>query len=249
MRGEGNDPLPPDSRSEEKDGAMRISLGLGLVLLAAVLFVSPPANASSSQDATAASPQQAIDAYVQDVLRVFQKYGDADLKESAKQREHFKQDLSSVAREVFAYRIMVRMSLGRYWGEFTQKQQEEMIELFVRLIEDNYFGKLMEYMGQVESVSRDIIEITDEIEFSSRKAEVRSVIHYNTKKIPVNYRMILRQQQGWQVYDIHVEHVSLISNYRSQFEDMLNRKSPEEVLATMQRKVEEDETPDVLDSE
>ena len=234
-------PSGPDSRSEEKDGAMRISLGLGLALLVAVLIVPAPA--------TAASPQEAIEAYVGDVLQVFQKYSDANLEESADQRKNFRQDLSSVAREVFAYRIMVRMSLGKYWGDFTEKQQQEMVQLFVRVIEDNYFGKLVEYMGQVESFSRDMIQITDEIVYSSRKAEVRSVIHYNNNKIPVNYRMLSRQEQGWQVYDIHVEDVSLIRNYRSQFQDLLNRKSPEEVVATMQRKVEKDETPDLLDSE
>lgn len=219
---------------------MRISLGFMLVLLATVLFIPAPA--------TAASPQEAIEAYVQEVLQVFQKYSDADL-ESEEQRKAFRQDLSSVAQDVFAYRIMVRMSLGRHWGDFTQKQQEQMVQLFVRVIEANYFGKLLEYMDQVESVSRDMIQITDEIVFSSRKAEVRSIIHYQDKKIPVNYRMLSRQEQGWQVYDIHVEDVSLVRNYRSQFQDLLNRKSPEEVVATMQRKVEEGEAPDVLDSE
>ncbi len=219
---------------------MRISIGLCLVLLAAVLLV--PARG------TAASPQEAIDSYVTEVVGVFQKYSDTDMQ-SEEQRKAFKQDLSSVARDVFAYRIMVRMSLGRYWADFTQEQQERMVDLFVQVIEENYFGNLLEYMDQSKKISEDMITIAGETVFSSRKAEVRSMIHYQDKDIPVNYRMLSREEQGWQVYDIHVEDMSLVRNYRSQFEDLLTRKSPEEVIATMQRKVERDEVPDLLESE
>ncbi len=220
---------------------MRIAFSLALVLLATVLLFPGKGMA--------ASPREAVDSYIGDVLQTFQNYSGADLQENAEKRKAFKEELSSLARDVFAYRIMVRMSLGRYWADFSEEQQDKMVDLFVRVIEDNYFGKLVESMDQVESYSKDMIRITGETAFSSRKAEVRSVIQYQDKEIPVNYRMLSRSEQGWQVYDIHVEDVSLISNYRSQFQDLLNRKSPQEVIETMQRKVEKDETPDLLETE
>jgi len=220
---------------------MRIAFSIALVLLATVLFL--PGSGM------AASPRDAVDSYIGDVLQTFQNYSGEDLQKNAEKRKAFKEDLSSLAQEVFAYRIMVRMSLGRYWADFSEEQQKEMVDLFVRVIENNYFGKLVESMDQVESYSEDMIRITGETVFSSRKAEVRSVIQYQDKEIPVNYRMLSRSEQGWQVYDIHVEDVSLISNYRSQFQDLLNRKSPQDVIETMQRKVEKNETPDLLETE
>ncbi len=220
---------------------MRIAFSIALVLLAAGLLV--PGSA------TAASPRDAVDTYIGDVLQTFQDYSGTDLKKNAEKRKAFREELSSLARDVFAYRIMVRMSLGRYWADFNEEQQDKMVDLFVRVVEKNYFGKLVESMDQVESYSKDMIRITGETVFSSRKAEVRSVIRYQDKEIPVNYRMLSRSEQGWQVYDIHVEEVSLVSNYRSQFQDLLNRKSPGEVIETMQRKVERDETPDLLETE
>ncbi|MEF8823560.1 MAG: ABC transporter substrate-binding protein [Desulfohalobiaceae bacterium] len=220
---------------------MRISFGIALVLLATVLLLPGKGMA--------ASPREAVNSYIGDVLQTFQSYNGTDLQENAEKRKAFKEELSSLARDVFAYRIMVRMSLGRYWADFSEEQQDRMVDLFVRVIEDNYFGTLVESMDQVESYSKDMIRITGETVFSSKKAEVRSVIRYQDKEIPVNYRMLSRSEQGWQVYDIHVEDVSLISNYRSQFQDLLNRKSPQEVIDTMQRKVEKDETPDLLETE
>jgi phospholipid transport system substrate-binding protein len=220
---------------------MRISLASALVLLAVVLLVPGRALAES--------PRDAVDSYIQKVVRTFQKYSDIDLRKNIEQQQAFKEELSSLADNVFAYRIMVRMSLGRYWGDFTETQQDKMVDLFVRVIEDNYFGKLVESMDQVKSYSEDMIRITGETVFSSRKAEVRSVIRYQDKEIPVNYRMLSRSEQGWQVYDILVENVSLISNYRSQFQDLLNRKSPQEVIETLQQKVKKDETPDLFEKE
>lgn len=221
---------------------MRISCAIALVLLATVLFLP-------GRGLAAASPREAVDSYIQNVLQAFESYSGTNLRENPEKRNAFKEELSSLAKEVFAYRIMVRMSLGRYWGEFSEEQQDEMVDLFVRVIEDNYFGKLVDSMDQVKSYSEDMIRITGETVFSSRKAEVRSVIRYQDKEIPVNYRMLSRSEQGWQVYDIHVEDVSLISNYRSQFQDLLNRKSPQEVIDTMQQKVKKDETPDLLEAE
>ena len=220
---------------------MRVPFSIALVFLATVLLLPGSAMASS--------PREAVDAYIGDVLQTFRSYSGTDLQENAEQRKAFKKELSSLAQEVFAYRIMVRMSLGRYWADFSEEQQDKMVDLFVRVIEDNYFSKLVEAMDQVESYSKDMIRITGETVFSSRKAEVRSVIRYQDKEIPVNYRMLSRSEQGWQVYDIHVEDVSLISNYRSQFKDLLNRKSPQEVIERMKQKVEKGEAPDVLETE
>lgn len=82
------------------------------------------------------------------------------------------------------------------------------------------------------------IEILDQIIFSSRKAEVRTRIKYNDKYIPINYRFVLIGKQ-WKIYDVYVEGVSLIKNYRSQFKDMLLKKSPKEVINELRLKLKD----------
>ena len=208
---------------------MRKTLLWGLVLLAAVLLI--PGTGAAKQ-----SPQEAVDSYVQKVLQAFRQYEGKEL-DTPETRKEFKEKLSCIAGEIFDYRIMARMSLGQYWSDFSGQQQKEFVQLFRRLIETNYFDKLLENMEEVKAYSRDTIVLTDEIVFSSSKAEVRSFIRLQEKKIPVNYRLLSRSGENWGVYDVRVEGVSLIQNYRSQFRDMLNQNSPEELLDELRKKL------------
>ena len=208
---------------------MRNTLGLWLLLLAAVFLIPGVGMAKES-------PQEAVDSYVQKVLQTFRQYEGTEL-DTPEKRKEFKDKLSCVAGEVFDYRIMARMSLGQYWRDFSGEQQKEFVQLFRSLIETNYFNKLVENLKEVKAYSRDTIVLTDEIVFSSSKAEVRSFIRLQDKKIPVNYRLLSRSGEKWGVYDVRVEGVSLIQNYRSQFRDILNQKSPEELLEELRRKL------------
>ncbi|MCF8029392.1 MAG: ABC transporter substrate-binding protein [Desulfohalobiaceae bacterium] len=208
---------------------MRKKLGWGLVLLVVVLLIPGTGMAKES-------PQEAVDSYVQKVLQTFRQYEGTEL-DTPEKRKEFKEKLSCIAGEVFDYRIMARMSLGQYWRDFSGEQQQEFVQLFRRLIETNYFNKLLENMKEVKAYSRDTIVLTDQIVFSSSKAEVRSYIRLQEKKIPVNYRLLSRSGEKWGVYDVRVEGVSLIQNYRSQFRDILNQKSPQELLEVLRRKV------------
>ena len=208
---------------------MRNTLLWGLVFLAAVLLIPGTGVAKES-------PQEAVDSYVQKVLQTFRQYEGTEL-DTPEKRKEFKDKLSCIAGEIFDYRIMARMSLGQYWRDFSEKQQKEFVQLFRRLIETNYFNKLLENMKEVKAYSRDTIVLTDEIVFSSSKAEVKSFIRLQEKKIPINYRLLSRSGEKWRVYDVRVEGVSLIQNYRSQFRDMLNQKSPKELLKELRRKV------------
>ncbi|MFP4049062.1 MAG: phospholipid-binding protein MlaC [Desulfovermiculus sp.] len=186
-------------------------------------------------------PAPVVSAYYDQVLEVL---GDKDLS-----TEQLREELQSMAREIFTFKIMAQMSLGRNWQDLNSDQQEEFVTLFTRLLENTYFQKLEEHLSEIRDYSEDDLQVTDEIVFSSRKAEVQSKIVYDKKDVPVNYRFV-NMDSEWKIYDVLVEEVSLVQNYRSQFNDRLQKISIDQFLKELKDKVqaveagEEDVDPD-----
>jgi phospholipid transport system substrate-binding protein len=195
------------------------------VLLAVLLPVS----------VLAGEPAQVLDRYMDQVLEVFEQTSGKD-KEQDVQR--LKKDLQAVASEAFSYQVMARMSLGASWKRFSPPEQDEFVQLFTRLLEETYFSKIRKYFQEIKSYTRDKVTITEEIVFTSRKAEVQTEMEHQGKKVPVNYRMV-KLEKGWQVYDVQVEGVSLIQNYRSQFQDLMLKHSSAEILDIVRKKIKE----------
>lgn len=191
-------------------------------------------------------PEQEVAKYIDMILDTFQNYDENCTCEQFPQgnatvaREFLRQRLRSLAQEVFSFRIMSMMALGRSWKQLTARQQQEFTDVFELLLERSYFDKVMKYVKEVKEYSRKNITIVGEKIFSRRKAEVRTKIKYKDKFIPVNYRLV-KLGSVWRVYDINVEGVSLIGNYRSQFREMLLHHSPAQLLEKLKHKVHKDE--------
>jgi phospholipid transport system substrate-binding protein len=111
------------------------------------------------------------------------------------------------------------------------------VDLFQKLLQQNYFGKIEKYIQEIKKQTADSVVIKDEIVFSERKAEVKTIINYQDKAVPVSYRLVSYPEKGWKVYDVYVEGVSLIQNYRSQFKDLMLRNSPGEMLQILRDKI------------
>lgn len=183
----------------------------------------------------AGQPADRIADYIDKVLQVFQdpEVCGTDCAGSSE----LKQRLSQLGSEIFDFEIMSRMSLARHWKKLTDKEQQEFVHLFTRLLEDNYFGKIVKHFQKIQQYSKDKVRIVGETVFSSRKAEVKSLLEHNDKKIPVDYRMVYRDT-NWSIYDVYVEGVSLIGNYRKQFNDILFDESPRQMLQSLREKLE-----------
>jgi phospholipid transport system substrate-binding protein len=153
--------------------------------------------------------------------------------------EQVASSLGDMAEEIFDFELMARMSLGRHWHRFSQKQQKEFVKQFTKLLQENYLGRMDEHMQEVQDFTREDIQITEHLLLSSRRAEVKSIIRYQNQEIPVNYRLAT-QGEGWKVYDVHVEGVSLIQNYRSQFDQLLQTGSAQDILQKIKQKLQED---------
>ena len=140
-----------------------------------------------------------------------------------------KEKISSISQEMFDFTELSKRSLGQNWSKLSPEQQKEFTELYKSLLEDTYADKITTYTDEKLIFGK-------EIPLSDQTVEVRTTVVTQTSNIPINYRLI-EENGRWKVYDVVIEGVSLISNYRSQFREILATKTPEALLETLRKKV------------
>lgn len=146
-------------------------------------------------------------------------------------RETKEKKVWAIIDEVFDYQELSRRTLAERWKTFTPDQQQEFTRLFGKVLGGIYMGKIVAYTNEK-------ILFGQVTEFSDHTAEVQSQIVTPTKSIPIHYRMIAKKGE-WKVYDVVIEGVSLVQNYRLQFREILAKKSPEEMLQMLRKKAGE----------
>ena len=173
----------------------------------------------------AEGPTETVKGVVDDVIRILK---DPSLKAQKKlRRDKVKQ---TVDRR-FDYEEMARRSLGRNWRSLSAGQRREFVRIFGELLEASYSDKVMSYSGEKVQYDKALMDGPD-------YAEVRTVLLRKNDRIPMNYRMILKPQ-GWMVYDVVIEGVSLVSNYRSQFNRVIRESSYNELVRRLRVKINE----------
>jgi len=129
----------------------------------------------------------------------------------------------------FDFKEMSRRSLGSNWRRLTPKQQDEFVWVFTDLLEKAY-------LGRIESYNKErFIYINEAID--EPYAEVRSkIVTSKGEEFSINYR--LKRTDGmWKIYDLVVEDISLVNNYRSQFNRILSKTSYDELIRRMKEKL------------
>ena len=161
------------------------------------------------------------------VNKILEKLKDPAFKEQP--RDAKITEVRKIINEIFDYTELSKRTLGRNWKKFSDAQKEEFVTLFSALLENVYADRILAY-------THEVIEFGKETELRKNQVEVESnIITSDNKKIPLNYRLILKDNH-WRVYDIVIEGVSMVKNYRSQFKQILSKKSPEELLETLRKK-------------
>jgi len=136
-----------------------------------------------------------------------------------------------IANDIFDFGEIARRSLGRHWQGRTDKEREEFITLFSDLLERSYISKIDLYGGEKILYTSERVET--EVAVVSTK-----VITKNGTEVPIDYRL-LRRGDRWLVYDVTIEGVSLVSNYRTQFNKIIQTSSYGELVKKMRAKQEE----------
>jgi phospholipid transport system substrate-binding protein len=133
-----------------------------------------------------------------------------------------------IADKMFDYIELSKLTLSRNWKKLAPDQQKEFVKLYRAVLEKAYVNKILSYKDEK-------VVFKKEIKLSGEKVEVQSEIVTTSKTIPIYYRMILRNAE-WKVYDVIIEGISLMKNYRGQFKHILSKKSPEDLLELMRKK-------------
>ena len=161
---------------------------------------------------------------VLDILRDPALQGEAN--QDAKQKK-----IESIADQMFDYVALSRLTLGKSWNQFSREQQKEFVSLYRTILEKAYMDKILSYTDEKVIFDKELM-------LSENKAEVQTKIITKSAEIPIFYRVYLKDGQ-WRVYDVIVEGISLIKNYRTQFREILANNPPEEVLKILREKTSE----------
>ncbi len=175
--------------------------------------------------ANAAAPMDTVQMQINMVLDVLR---DPELKaESAKERKE--ERVWSIIERGFDFDELSKRILSRNWKKLNPDQQKEFALLIGRLLGNIYMDRLMKFANEK-------VVFTKENMLSEKRAEVQSKIISQGKEIPLHYKMVLKNGE-WKVYDLTIEGVSLVKNYRSQFKKILKKNSPDKMLQILRKKV------------
>jgi phospholipid transport system substrate-binding protein len=126
---------------------------------------------------------------------------------------------------------VARSSLGRHWAKRTRAEQMEFVSLFSRLLEETFIDKFETHHAELDKVEYLGEKIIDD--YASVKAQVTTkdqIVH------PVEYRL-QKSGKDWRIYDVLLEGVSLVKNYRDQFDEILAKSSYEKLAADLRAKI------------
>jgi phospholipid transport system substrate-binding protein len=174
--------------------------------------------------ALAGVPTDQVRATVDQVLTIVQN----PALKSADKRQDRREQLSKVIASRFDFAEMARRSLGAEWRRLTPSQQQQFVELFTDLLRDAYVGDIESYKGEKIIYTRETQE--------ERYAVVQTILRSpEGTEYTIDYRLHLVDQQ-WKVYDLVIENVSIVNNYRSQFARVINKSSYEGLIRALKEK-------------
>jgi phospholipid transport system substrate-binding protein len=197
---------------------LRTWIARSTALVFSLFLVAPTSTtASGSQDRTLESPTEVVRSTLNEVFRILE---DEKLKDPAKliPRRHM---LEAVIASHFDYAEMSKRALAAHWIPLTTGERTEFVELFKNFLSDRYAEKIEGYSGQ------PVLYLSERIE--GNYAEVRTELRSSKIGIPMDYRLHVKDG-SWYAYDLIVDGVSLVKNYRSQFEKILYKSSYQELV-------------------
>jgi len=181
--------------------------------------------ASAAVPCYASSPTESMKATVDEVLRIIRQN---DLKQPNKTDER-RQLLERAIEARFDYQEMSRRALGAPWNALSDQERQEFVSLFRTLLTNSYSDKIETYSGEGVRYVNERRE--------KEYAEVRTKVLSGKTEIPLDYRLI-NKADDWRVYDVVVDGISLVNNYRGQFAKIIKSSSYADLVEQLRKKSE-----------
>ena len=177
-----------------------------------------------SSVAWAGVPLDTVKANVNSVLDVLR---DPKLKGEAGKKVK-EQRIEAAAEKLFDFVELSKRTLGMNWNKFTQDQRKEFVDLYKKILKDAYVDKITAYTNEQ-------VNFTKEVPIADNMVEVQSVVAAKGGDVSIYYR-VMNKGGVWKAYDVVIEGVSLINNYRTQFREILGNNPPETLIDTLRKK-------------
>ena len=194
------------------------------VLLSSLLLVSSPSTAQAGE------PLEKVRETVDAVLAVLRDKSLQGPEHAEQRREKMRQ----VVFQRFSFAAMAQQVLGPHWHRRTPAEKQEFITLFSELLERSYINKIESYTGEQKVLYTK--ETIDKDGYASVRTEI---IIKRDANVEVEYRL-LRREGNWQVYDVVIEGVSLVNNYRTQFNNIVSQESFDALMKKLKLKLEQE---------
>jgi phospholipid transport system substrate-binding protein len=178
------------------------NLHVALAIVLSIALVTP---------VLAATPTEQLRQHVDQVIKVLD---DPGLKGSPTQR---RAAVRKVSEDIFDYQDTARRALGQHWNARTPDEQREFVQLFADLLDRAYFSKIDRYQGEKVRYGAETVHGDEAIVKTT-------IMGKGGSDIPIDYRLHLADGR-WRVYDVNIEGVSLVSNYRTQFNKIVTTES------------------------
>jgi phospholipid transport system substrate-binding protein len=188
-------------------------IGLGIVVAFVVSVATP---------AVAGAPTEQLKQRVDQVIKVVD---DPALAGKTAERHAA---VRKIAEEIFDYPDTARRALGPHWNARSPQEREEFVQLFADLLDRAYVGKIDLYQGEKVSYVGETVD-GDQTTVKTR------IVTKRGSEVPVDYRMQLKNGR-WLVYDVIIEGVSLVSNYRNQFNKVVQTESYQSLVQKLRAK-------------
>jgi len=195
-----------------------------LSLMCAVFILLGATNIPESKtSSTKNTPMEAMRSTVGQALGVLQ---DQELQKPGRVNEKVTR-LKRIADSRFDYGEMAKRSLGGQWDKLEERQRQEFVDLFTELLTTTYLERIHTYSGE------EVTFLSERIE--GNHAEVKSIMVGKKSEIPLDYRLMMKGDD-WKAYDVVVDGISLVRNYRGQFAAILRSSSYEQLIKTLREK-------------
>ncbi len=169
--------------------------------------------------AVAGEPTDQVRRSVDEVLKIVQSQPDGPARRTA---------VRQAANRLFDFEETAKRALGPHWQQRTPAEHEEFVRLFSDLLEAAYVGKIDLYQGE------KITYVGETVDGDQATVKTR-IVTKQGNEVPVDYRL-LREMDGWRVYDVIIEGVSLVANYRTQFNKIIQTSSYDDLVKRMRAK-------------